>query len=452
MECGTEAGIIEAMDRQIEGLIELEEKRQRETLQMIPSENYASRAVREAMGSVFENKYAEGYPGKRYYQGNIVVDELELLCQDRAKKLFGVPHVNVQPLSGAPANLAILKAITSPGDIQLSQHLYTGGHLSMGWQASITGEYRQAVHYHLDKSGEVDWAELLELAKKHHPKVIWSGGTGYTRIFNWAKYAQIANKVGAYFVADVSHIGGLIAGGAHPSPVPYAHLVMTTTHKTLRGSRGALIMVTQKGLEKDSSLAKKVDMAVFPGVQGGPHMETIAGIAVCLEEASTSKFKKYSQQIVKNAKALSYELSTMNYELIGGGTENHMIWIDLTNKGVDGWTAAWALEFAGIIANRQTVPGDTRSPYYPSGLRLGTPAVTTRGMGEKEMRIIGVWIDTVISHLSLVVGHNYQEIGNEDKARDQAGRKRFKQEMANDKQLLKIASEVKSLCRRFPTP
>lgn len=442
-------------------LIKAEKKRQRETLQMIPSENYASAAVRQAMGSVFSNKYAEGYPGKRYYQGNAVVDELELLCQERAKKLFKVPNVNVQPLSGAPANLAILKAITSPGDIQLSQHLYTGGHLSMGWQASITGEYRQAVHYHLDKSGEVDWAELLELAKKHHPKIIWSGGTGYTRIFNWQKYAQIADKIGAYLVADISHIGGLVAGGAHPSPVPYAHVVMTTTHKTLRGPRGAMIMVTKKGLEKDPELAKKIDTAVFPGVQGGPHMENIAAIVVALGEASTPAFKKYARQIVENAKTLAYQLSTMNYELIGGGTANHMIWIDLTNKGIDGWTAAWALEFAGIIANRQTVPGDTRSPYYPSGLRLGTPAVTTRGMKEVEMKTIAKWIDLVIEHTRFKVSRRagsrfagqdsgFKDIGSQDRDKDQIARKRFKQEMAKDRKLSSIASQVRDLCGRFP--
>ena len=434
-------------------LIRLEEKRQQETLQMIPSENYASSAVLSAQGSVLSNKYAEGYPGKRYYQGNAVVDELELLCQERAKKLFKVPHVNVQPLSGAPANLAIIKALkSSDQDIQLSQILSMGGHLSMGQEVSVTRSVMKAVHYGLTAEGEIDWQQLEKLALAHKPKIIWAGGTAYTRIFQWQKYAAIANKVGAYFVADVSHIGGLVAGGVHPSPVDYAHVVMTTTHKTLRGPRGAMIMVTKKGLEKDSDLAKKVDMAVFPGVQGGPHMENVAALAVALGEASQPEFAKYAAQVVANAKALAQQLSIMNYELVGGGTANHMIWIDLSNKGIDGWTAAWSLEFAGIVANRQTIPGDTRSPYYPSGLRLGTPAVTTRGMGEKEMRVIGMWIDTVISRLSLVVGQNYQEIGNQDKARDQAGRKRFKQEMAKDKQLLKIASEVKSLCRRFPTP
>lgn len=432
-------------------LIKAEGKRQAETLQMIPSENYASAAVRAAMGSVFGNKYAEGYPGKRYYQGNKVVDELERLCQDRAKKLFNVPHVNVQPLSGAPANLAILKALTGLGDIQLSQHLYTGGHLSMGWQASITGEYRRAVHYHLDKNGEVDWKELEELAQKHRPKIIWSGGTGYTRIFNWAKYAQIADQIGAYLVADISHIGGLVAGGAHPSPVPYAHVVMTTTHKTMRGPRGAIIIVTKKGLEKDPDLDKKIDVAVFPGIQGGPHMENVAALAVALGEASTQAFKKYVAQIVKNAQILADELLAVGYQLIGGGTQNHMIWIDLTNMGLDGWTAAWALEFAGIIANRQTVPGDTRSPYYPSGLRLGTPAVSTRGMKEGEMKIIASCIDASMHHTqSRVESLEFRDIGSSDKNKDQAARKRFKKEMARDKTLLKIATEVKSLCRKFP--
>ena len=438
------------MDKQIEKLIKLEQKRQQDTLQMIPSENYASKAVREAMGSVFTNKYAEGYPGKRYYQGNIAVDQLETLCQDRAKKLFDVPHVNVQPLSGAPANLAILKALTNPGDIQLSQHLFTGGHLSMGWQVSITGDYRQAVHYHLDSDGEVDWQELEDLAIKHKPKIIWSGGTGYTKIFNWAKYAAIADKVGAYLVADISHIGGLVAGEAHPSPVPYAHVIMTTTHKTLRGPRGAMIMVTDKGLKKDPDLVKKIDTAVFPGVQGGPHMENVAALAVALNEASTPAFKKYAAQIVKNAQILAHELLAMNYELIGGGTANHMLWIDLTNKNIDGWTAAWALEYAGIIANRQTVPGDTRSPYYPSGLRLGTPAVTTRGMREVEMKVITAWIDASMHRTQEIVKTRFGNIGLHDREKDQAARKKFKQEIFQDKVLRGIAAKVKTLCRRFP--
>ena len=433
------------MDEQIRKLIKLEEKRQAETLQMIPSENYASVAVREAMGSCFLNKYAEGYPGKRYYQGNAVVDELERLCQERAKKVFGVPHANVQPLSGAPANLAILKALGSgPEDMQLSQHMSVGGHLSMGQDVSVTKTMMKPVFYYLTPEGEVDWEQLEHLAGKHKPRVIWSGGTGYTRVFAWERYAKIADKTGAYFVADMSHIGGLVAGGAHPSPVPYAHVVMTTTHKTLRGPRGAMILVTQKGLDKDPDLAKKIDAAVFPGVQGGPHMENVAAMAVALEEALDPGFKEYAKQVVKNAQALARKLGDLGFELVGKGTQNHMIWIDLTNKNIDGWAAAWALEYAGIIANRQTVPGEKRSPYYPSGLRLGTPAVTTRGMGEGEMRLIARWIDEVISHV--------QFRGSDDKEKDQAARKRFKEEMKHDKTLLGIASEVQGLCRKFPCP
>lgn len=429
------------MDKVFE-LIKKESIRQKDSLQMIPSENYASKNVRMAMGSIFENKYAEGYPGKRYYQGNIVVDELERLCQERAKKLFVVPHVNVQPLSGAPANLAIIKALRSSiQDLQLSQVLSMGGHLSMGQEVSVTRIVMPAIHYGLTPDGEINWQELEELAIKHKPKIIWAGGTAYTHIFQWQKYAKIADKVGAYFVADISHIGGLVAGGAHPSPVPFAHIVMTTTHKTLRGPRGAIIMVTDRGLKKDPELANKIDKAVFPGVQGGPHMETIAGIAVALEEANIAKFKKYSHQIVKNAKTLANELRIMNYELVGGGTENHMVWIDLTNKSIDGWAAAWALEYAGIVANRQTVPNEKKSPYYPSGLRLGTPAVTTRGMKEPQMRQIAKWIDEVITYTT-------SQIKNIDMT--QAERKEFKQEMIKNKKLLSIAQKVKELCKKFP--
>jgi len=430
------------MDKQIGKLIKLEEKRQAETLQMIPSENYASKAVRTAVGSIFENKYAEGYPGKRYYQGNIVVDELERLCQDRAKKLFGVPHVNVQPLSGAPANLAIIKALReSENDIQLSQILSMGGHLSMGQEVSVTRIVMKAVHYGLTPDGEIDWQQLEKLTLEHKPKIIWAGGTAYTKIFQWGKYAAIADKVGAYFVADISHIGGLVTGGVHPSPVPFAHLVMTTTHKTLRGPRGAMILITQKGLDKDPELNKKIDSAVFPGVQGGPHMETIAGIAVALEEASTKSYQKYSQQIVKNAQALCQVLRAKGYVLIGGGTENHMVWIDLTNKNIDGWAAAWALEYAGIIANRQTVPDEKKSPYYPSGLRLGTPAVTTRGMKEPQMRQIAKWIDEAITYTA-------SQVKNIDLTQEE--RKEFKVKMIKNKKLLGIAKEVQRLCRRFP--
>lgn len=433
------------MDRVFE-LIGEEEKRQAVTLQMIPSENYASAAVHQAMGSVFSNKYAEGYPGKRYYQGNEVADELENLCRERAQKLFAVPHVNVQPLSGAPANLAILKALKqNASDIQLSQGLEMGGHLSMGQTASITSEYMKSVHYGLTPDGEINWGELEKLAIKHKPRIIWSGGTGYTRIFQWEKYAKIANRVGAYFVADISHIGGLVAGGAHPSPVPYAHFAMTTTHKTLRGPRGAMILVTQKGLEKDPDLAAKIDKAVFPGVQGGPHLENVAALATALSEAQLPQFTKYAQQVVKNAQALAGELQNAGYKLVGGGTQNHMVWIDLRNQGIDGWAAAWGLEFAGIIANRQTVPDETGSPYYPSGLRLGTPAITTQGMKEGEMKTIAVWINAVVLIIKKQVSNKYPRL-------DQETRKRFKQEMKNDPVLVKIKNEVEKLCARFPVP
>jgi glycine hydroxymethyltransferase len=438
------------MDKVVQKLIKAEEKRQQETLAMIPSENYASKAVRAAMGSVFENKYAEGYPRKRYYQGNTNVDALEDLCRERAKKLFAVPHVNVQPLSGAPANLAIQKALKeSNNDVQLSQLLSMGGHLSMGQSASITSEYMTAVHYGMTPDGEINWQELEELAVKNKPQIIWAGGTAYTRIFQWERYAKIADKVGAYFVADISHIGGLVAGGAHPSPVPFAHLVMTTTHKTLRGPRGAMILVTQKGLDKDPELALKIDKAVFPGIQGGPHMENIAALAVALGEAGRPGFKKYAKQIVKNAGYMAKWLNGYGFELVGGGSKNHMIWIDLSNKGIDGWTAAWGLEYAGIIANRQTVPTEKKSPYYPSGLRLGTPAITTRGMKEKEMKQIANWINEIVDYLAKKVSSDYKNIGNPEKQTDQKARSGFKKDMAEDKFLKRIAGEVRRLCRKF---
>jgi glycine hydroxymethyltransferase len=440
------------MNSKVASLIDLESKRQKDTLQMIPSENHVSVDVREAMGSVFSNKYAEGYPGKRYYQGNAVVDQLERLCQEEAKRLFKVPHVNVQPLSGSPANLAILKALKqSDKDIQLSQALSMGGHLSMGYTASITSEYMKAIHYGLTPEGEIRWEELEKLALEHKPRVIWAGGTGYTKVFKWEKYAQIADRVGAIFVADVSHIGGLIAGGAHPSPVPFAHVVMTTTHKTLRGPRGAMILVTEKGLEKDPDLGKKIDSAVFPGIQGGPHMENIAALVVALQEASTPEFKKYSAQIVKNAKALAESLINRGYTLIGGGSENHMIIVDLTTKGIDGWTAAWALESAGMVVNKQTIPHDSR-PYYPSGIRLGAPAITTRGMKEKEMEKIATWMDQAINYARVKVEDQFDKVGSSDKPEDQLARKQFKEFVTQDKYLAKIALEVKKLGSKFPTP
>jgi len=434
-------------DAEVANLISAEEKRQQDCLIMIPSENYSSKAVREALGSVFTDKYSEGYPGKRYYQGNQVVDQMERMAIERAKNLFDVAHANIQPHSGCEGNLAILSAVCQPGDSILSQHLYMGGHLSMGQAASITSKFYTPYYYGLTKDGDINWPELENQAKKYKPKIIFCGGTGFTRVFNFARFAKIANKVSAYFVADISHIPGLVVGGSHPSPKNYAHLIMTTTHKTLRGPRGAMILVTRKGLKKDPELAQKIDKAVFPGLQGGPHNNNIAALCVALKEAETREFKKYAYQIVKNSQALAKELIKCGFTLVGGGSANHMIWIDLANKGLDGWTVAWACDAAGLICNRQTVPFDSRSPYYPSGLRLGTPAVTTRGMKEKEMVLVAHWLNDIVEYLRKI---DLGNIGSPNKEKDQLARKIFKQKVFKDSHLLSIRSKIKKLCRKFP--
>lgn len=436
-------------DPEIYSFIKGEENRQRDGLEMIPSENYVSPSVREAVGSVLENKYAEGYPRKRYYTGNEFVDKIEQSCIDRAKKLFNVVHVNVQPYSGSPANLEIYGAVCKPGDIVLSQLLSHGGHLSMGQEASWTSKYYKAAYYHLTPDGEVNFDELYKLAKKIKPKIIWSGGTGYTKVFKWKKYAQIADEVGAYFIADISHIAGLIAGKAHPSPEPYAHIIMTTTHKTLRGPRGALIMITRKGLKKDPELPKRLDFSVFPGHQGGPHMNKIAGIAVALKEASTSAFKKYAAQIVKNSKTLARELKKYGFNLVGNGSENHMIWIDLRNKGVDGWQIHVTLEKVNLFGNKQTIPFDTKKPFYPSGYRLGTPAVTTRGMKEKHMITIAKFIKEGVE-IAKELGD--KDIGNLDKSKDQLARKKFKEKLGKNTNVKKLKSRIINFSRKFPVP
>lgn len=440
---------LKAEDPKIYKLIKGEEKRQIDGLEMIPSENYISRAVTEAVASVLENKYAEGYPHKRYYTGNEFVDQVEDICRDRAKKLFGVSHVNVQPYSGSPANLEIFGAICEPDDVVLSQLLSHGGHLSMGQATSYTSRYYKAQYYHLTPEGEVDFDELYKLARELKPKIIWSGGTGYTRIFKWEKYAEIADEVGAYFIADISHIAGLVAGGAHPSPVPFAHLVMTTTHKTLRGPRGAMIMVTEKGLKKNPELPKKIDFSVFPGHQGGPHMNKIAGIAVALKEASTPAFKKYAAQIVTNAQALSEELKKYGFTLVGNGSENHMVWIDLRNKNLEGWHAHVGLEMVHIYGNKQTIPYDTKSPYYPSGYRLGTPAITTRGMKAKEMKQIAKFINEGIEILQKL---DVEGIGSKDKETDQNARREFKKKLVKSKEIASLKKKVISFAKQYPVP
>ena len=372
---------LKKQDSQVAKLIELETERQKTSLEMIPSENHCSPAVREALGSILTDKYAEGYPGKRYYSGLKYYDILENLCIDRAKKLFGVEHVNVQPYSGSPANAAVYMATCAPGDTTMGMALPMGGHLTHGWKVNFSAKFFNAVQYGVDEKNHlINYDEVEKLAKEHKPKLIWVGATAYPREFDFKKFGEIADSVGAYLVADISHIAGLVAGGAHSNPVPYVHIVTTTTHKTLRGPRGGIIMVTKKGIEKDADLPKKIDRAIFPGFQGGPHMHQIAAIAVTLKEDLAPSFKKYAHQVVKNAKALAEELKKYDFTLVSGGTDNHLLLLDLRNKGMVGAQAADLLEEAGITVNKNSIPYDTAGPFNPSGIRMGTPAITTRGM------------------------------------------------------------------------
>jgi glycine hydroxymethyltransferase len=438
-------------DKLIYNLILKEKKRQSEVLEMIPSENFVSPAVRQAIGSILTNKYSEGYPQKRYYGGNEIIDEIELLAINRAKKLFKVEHVNVQPYSGSPANLAVYLATCKPGDTVMGQALSAGGHLTHGFKVSATGIFFNAVQYGVMESpvnGDFfNYDEILKLAQAHKPKLIWVGATAYPLKFHYEKFAAIADKVGAYLAADISHIAGLIVAGVHPSPVPHVHIITTTTHKTLRGPRGAMIMVTAKGLKKDSDLPKKIDSAVFPGLGGGPHDHQTAAIAVALKEASSSDFKKYGKQIVKNAKVLAGELNKYGYNLVGGKTENHLILIDLTKEfGVGGGILAQeALDIAGITVNKNTIPGEKSSPFYPSGIRLGAPALTTRGMKEKEMKKIAFWINQVLNEVK-----NYRL--PKDKNKIKRYLEIFKKDLSKNKTLFQIKNEIKHFCSKFPLP
>jgi glycine hydroxymethyltransferase len=378
---------LEATDPAVAGLIEAEIARESETICLIPSENYVSRAVLAALGSVFTNKYSEGYPGRRYYEGQQVVDQLEPLAVERAKALFGVEHANVQPYSGSPANLATYLAYAQPGDTVMGMALPMGGHLTHGWDVSITGRWFRSVAYGVGRAtGRVDLDEVRALARKERPRLIFCGGTAIPRTIDFEGFAEIAREVGAVLVADIAHLAGLIAGGVHPSPVGHADVISTTTHKTLRGPRGAMLMC-------DAERASALDRAVFPGLQGGPHNHTTAAIAVALEEAGRPEFADYTRQTVANAKALADGLKERGFDLISGGTDNHLILVDLTSKGVPGKVAAQTLDRARITTNYNTVPFDPRRPFDPSGIRLGTPAVTTRGMGEPEMELIAGWID-----------------------------------------------------------
>ena len=427
-------------------LIKKEEKRQRETLMMIPSENYASKEVRTVVGSVLMNKYSEGYAFRRYYQGNKVVDEVEDFTIKKAKKLFGVEHVNVQPYSGSPANSAVLFALVNPKDKIMGLKLSSGGHLTHGHpEITFSGRLYKSVQFGTDNDGIIDYSQVEKMAKKERPKLMIIGTTSYPLALNWKRFAQIADSIGAWLVADVSHVSGLILAGSYPSPVPFAHIVTTTTHKTLRGPRGAIIMVTKKGMEKDPEVREKIDRAVFPGLQGGPHNNVTAGIAQALIEADTPSFKKYGVQIVKNAKALAHELKKGGLTLVGGGTECHLIVVDLRALGVSGNVVAEALEEAGIVVNRNSVPNDPAPPFYPSGIRLGTPGVTTRGMGQAEMKKIAVWILAIINHVK-----DFKL--PKDKEERILYMRDFRQKVQKDRFLKNIAFGVKSLCKKFPMP
>ncbi|MDD5307110.1 MAG: serine hydroxymethyltransferase [Deltaproteobacteria bacterium] len=404
------------VDPEIASLIQQENVRQHEKLRLIPSENYASAAVLEATGSVLTNKYSEGYANKRYYEGQQIVDQVETLAIQRAKALFGSESANVQPYSGSPANLAVYYAFCRPGDPIMGLALDHGGHLTHGWGVSITGDFFTPIRYQLHPETHlIDYDMMRDLARKHRPKLIMAGATAYPRIIDFQAFADVAKEVDAVFCVDMAHIAGLVAGGAHPSPVPMAHVVTTTTHKTLRGPRGGMILMKK-------SHAKAVNKAVFPGLQGGPHNHTTAAIAVALKEASTDDFKAYARKIVENAKHLAECLKAKGFHLVSGGTDNHLILVDVSKRGVTGKPYAKAMDRAGLVANYNTVPFDPRPPMDPSGIRMGTPGATTRGMGKPEMEKLASWMDRVLANVE------------------------------NEDALEKIRLEVKELCAAFPAP
>ena len=403
-------------DPEIYDLIKHEERYEFDSIRLIPSENYVSKAVLEATGSVLANKYSEGYPGRRYYEGQRYVDRIETVVVERAKALFHAEHANVQPYSGSPANLAVYYALAKPAEKLMGLALPHGGHLSHGWGVTLSGSLWTAVPYEVDReSHRIDYDALRDRARIERPRIIIAGTTAYPRQLDFKIFGEIAKEVGAYLLADISHIAGLIVGGVHPDPAPYADVIMTTTHKTLRGPRGAMILCRKE-------LADQIDRAVFPGLQGGPHNHTTAAIGVALHEAATPAFKTYAHQVVRNAKALAAELTNRGFQLVSGGTDTHLVLIDLTNRKVIGKKAAKALDAAGIVVNFNTVPYDPRKPFSPSGIRLGTPAVTSRGMGESEMRQVAKWMDDAVSHVD------------------------------DEAQLKRIAGEVTELCRNFPAP
>jgi glycine hydroxymethyltransferase len=431
-------------DPQIYKLIKQEQKRQKNVLEMIASENYTSQAVMDALGSVLTNKYSEGFPGRRYYQGNANADAVESLAQERAKKLFGVPYVNVQPLSGSPANSAVYFAVLQNGEKLMGLSLANGGHITHGHKLGLSGRFFNAVHYELDADDRLDYDAIEKHVLKEKPQLLICGYTAYPRAIDFKRFGEIADKAGCYLMADISHITGLIVAGEHASPVQYAHIVTTTTHKTLRGPRGAMIMVTEKGLQKDPTLPKKLETAIIPGLQGGPHDNQTAGIAVALHEANTPAFRKYGKQIVLNAKVLAEALVSYGFDLVSGGTDNHLLLIDLRQKKVNGRVAAVALEQAGIVLNYNGVPRDTMPPFYASGIRLGTPAVTTRGMKEREMKQIATWYNRAIKEVEGM------DLPVDDKEKRVSLLKEYTQQIQKNKKLKAIAKEIKAFASHFP--
>lgn len=384
---------LKTVDPEIQKAIDQELSRQREKLEMIASENIVSTAVMQAQGSILTNKYAEGYPGKRYYGGCEYVDVVEQLAIDRAKKLFGAEYANVQPHSGAQANTAVYFALLQPGDTILGMNLTDGGHLTHGSPVNISGKYFKIIPYGVDKETErIDYDELERLAKEHQPKLIVGGASAYSRVIDFERMAQIAKSVGAYFMVDMAHIAGLVAAGLHPSPVPYADVVTTTTHKTLRGPRGGLILC------RDAEFSKQFNKAIFPGIQGGPLMHVVAAKAVAFKEALSDEFKVYQQQVLDNAKVLADELVKKGFRIVSGGTDNHLMLVDLRSKNITGKEAQFLLDEIGITANRNTIPFEPLSPFVTSGIRLGTPALTTRGLKEEDIREVADIIADVIEN------------------------------------------------------
>ena len=409
---------VDSEDPELATLIHQEARRQHDKIRMIPSENYVSLAVLEASGSVLTNKYSEGYPGRRYYEGQQLIDPIERLAVERAKAVFGVDHANVQPYSGSPANLAIYMAFAKPGDTVLGMSLPMGGHLTHGSQVSVSGKWFRSVGYGVNAdTGRIDFDQVRDLALSERPRIIFCGGTAIPRIIDFPAFAEIAAEVEAMLVADIAHIAGLIAGGAHPSPVGHVDAISTTTHKTLRGPRGAMIMCKAEH-------ASAIDKAVFPGLQGGPHNHTTAAIAVALREAAQPSFREYAAAVVANAKALAAALLERGFDLVSGGTDNHLILLDLTSKGIGGKPAARGLDRAGIETNFNTIPFDPRKPFDPSGLRIGTPALTTRGLREEHMPAIAGWMDSAVD----------ATLKSDEAALDQ------------------IAAEVRDLLSAFPAP